>query len=505
MLNHRYAAPRSGCAAMISIALAGVFFHSSPAVASDAEPLDQLTIIAPSAAGGGYDLTAQAMKRVLESEKIARTVKITRSPGAGGLLGLAELIAAHSGDSRYLLIGGMVMMGATASNRAAISPLDATPIARLTGEYDVIAVPQASPYRVLDDLLEAIRADPGNVRWVGGSAGSTDELLMRQLARAVGVDPHLMPYTALPGGSEILARLVNGQSAAGISGIVELEALIQKGRLRGLAISSPHRLPGVNIPTFDELGIAGLSVMNWRGVFAAPGISSDDRSRIEDAIGRMTRSAGWQAELERHHWRDAHLGSAAFTEFMLTKGAAWPGPFAGEPLDPRLLPSAMARRFMWAIVPAVAAIALMLALYLQRARSGRREIALRRALQDVSRDAEQRTREMQGMLAGVSSHIEREFGRWSLSAAERTVAHLMLKGLPLKEIAVMRGTSDRTVRQQAQAIYRKAGLDGRSDLAAYFLEEFLAPVELRGSLDGAGLPGFPVNAGAVAPTLKPSA
>ena len=144
MLNQKCAAPRSGYAAMVSIVLASVFLHaSSAAFASDAEPLDQLTIIAPSAAGGGYDLTAQAMKRVLESEKIAHTVKITRSPGAGGLLGLAELIAAHSGDSRYLLIGGMVMMGATASNRAAISPLDATPIARLTGEYDVVAVPQA--------------------------------------------------------------------------------------------------------------------------------------------------------------------------------------------------------------------------------------------------------------------------------------------------------------------------------------------------------------------------
>ena len=80
MLNQKCAAPRSGYAAMVSIVLASIFLHaSSAAFASDAEPLDQLTIIAPSAAGGGYDLTAQAMRRVLESEKIAHTVKITRS------------------------------------------------------------------------------------------------------------------------------------------------------------------------------------------------------------------------------------------------------------------------------------------------------------------------------------------------------------------------------------------------------------------------------------------
>src|SRR5256885_15983069 len=74
------------------------------------------------------------------------------------------------------------------------------------------------------------------------------------------------------------------------------------------------------------------------------------------------------------------------------------------------------------------------------------------------------------------TQIEREFDRWGLTSAERSVAHLMLKGLRLKDIAGARNTSDRTVRQQAQAIYRKAGLDGRTDLAAYFLESVLGEI-----------------------------
>lgn len=467
------------------------------------DPFERLTIIAPSARGGGYDLTAQAMKRVLEGAGIVGAVDIRRSPGAGGLLGLAELIAAHAGDGRVLLIGGMVLMGATESNRAAISVLDVTPISRLTGEYEVVAVPAASPYRTLDDLLEAMRAAPGLIRWVGGSSGGADERLMWRLARAARVDPHAMHYTALPGGSEIAAQLMSGHFVAGVSGIIELEDQIRNGRLRALAISSPQALPGVSTPTFGELGVAGLSLMNWRGVFAAPAISDADRRALEAVIERMVMRPEWRAELRAHHWENAYLRSAEFTNFIVAQDSAEFPLLASEPVDPRILPSALARRLVWALAPALLAVMLVLALCAQRRRACGREQALRAALQEASSEVEQRDREVRGMLAGVSAQIEREFERWGLSAAERAVAHLMLKGLRLKDIAQMRSTTGRTVRQQAHAIYRKAGLEGRSDLAAYFLEEFLAPVELRGAEHGCTLAALALSPTAAAP-LKPA-
>jgi len=83
-------------------------------------------------------------------------------------------------------------------------------------------------------------------------------------------------------------------------------------------------------------------------------------------------------------------------------------------------------------------------------------------------------REAQGAAAGLVRAIDRQFERWGLSQAEREVGLLLLKGLALKELAELRGTSERTVRQQAQAIYRKGGLAGRAELAAWFLEDLLA-------------------------------
>jgi DNA-binding CsgD family transcriptional regulator len=83
----------------------------------------------------------------------------------------------------------------------------------------------------------------------------------------------------------------------------------------------------------------------------------------------------------------------------------------------------------------------------------------------------------QAHLAGLGVAIDAQFVAWQLSAAEREVALLLLKGLSTKEIATVRATSERTAREQARAVYAKAGLAGRAALSAYFLEDLLAPVE----------------------------
>ena len=80
------------------------------------------------------------------------------------------------------------------------------------------------------------------------------------------------------------------------------------------------------------------------------------------------------------------------------------------------------------------------------------------------------------MLRGLGAAIDAQFDRWGLSSAEREIALLLLKGLSHKEIAVVRQTSEKTVRQQSLAVYRKAGLSGRAELSAFFLEDLLLPV-----------------------------
>ena len=86
--------------------------------------------------------------------------------------------------------------------------------------------------------------------------------------------------------------------------------------------------------------------------------------------------------------------------------------------------------------------------------------------------------DMRELLKGLAHAIDAQFDRWQLTAAEREIALLLLKGLSHKEIGVLRDTNERTIRQQAQSIYGKSSLSGRAALSAFFLEDLLLPRNL---------------------------
>jgi DNA-binding NarL/FixJ family response regulator len=100
-------------------------------------------------------------------------------------------------------------------------------------------------------------------------------------------------------------------------------------------------------------------------------------------------------------------------------------------------------------------------------------------LEAARRQAERFREEARDALRGLGDAIDRQFSRWELTPAEREVGVLLLKGLSHKEVAAARSTSETTIRQQALAVYRKAGLRNRSELSAFFLEDLLLPAAER--------------------------
>jgi DNA-binding CsgD family transcriptional regulator len=102
-------------------------------------------------------------------------------------------------------------------------------------------------------------------------------------------------------------------------------------------------------------------------------------------------------------------------------------------------------------------------------------LALQRDLEQVRRDSKRWRQESRTLIEGLALAIQHQFAEWKLTAAESEIALLLLKGLSLKEIAALRETSERTVREQARSVYRKSGISGRSALSAFFLEDLLLP------------------------------
>jgi DNA-binding CsgD family transcriptional regulator len=114
--------------------------------------------------------------------------------------------------------------------------------------------------------------------------------------------------------------------------------------------------------------------------------------------------------------------------------------------------------------------------------AGVRVATLEYRLKETEADAARWREETRELLGGLAQALDRQFERWGLSAAEKEVALLLLKGLSHKEIANVRGITEATARQQARAVYRKAGLSGRHDLAAFFLEDLLLPHDVKADL-----------------------
>jgi putative tricarboxylic transport membrane protein len=294
-------------------------------------PSQGIQIMAPAAPGGGWDTTAREIQTALQSGVIDQDVEVFNVEGAGGTIGLAQLAADSSGDPYTLMVMGLVMIGAIATNQADVSLDDVTPIAELTGEFEVIVVPKDSKYQTLQDLIADLQADPGSVSWAGGSAGGTDHILVGLIAKDQGVDPTQINYVPYSGGGEALAAILGGQVSAGVSGLGEWQDQIVSGELRALAISgkaadsgtpvadmaaTPSVDPALtSIPTLMDQGV-NVELANWRGIVAPPGVSAEDQACIIDMITQMHDSQAWQDALAKYQWQDLFVTGDEYGQLL---------------------------------------------------------------------------------------------------------------------------------------------------------------------------------------------
>ena len=272
-----------------------------------------LKMMIPANPGGGWDQTGRNLAAAMQSAKLVSSVQFDNKGGAGGTIGLAQFVNSAKGDSNAVMIGGMVMVGAIYLENSPVNISMVTPLARLTGEYEIIVVPASSPHKSMADLAKAFKANPGGVSWGGGSAGGTDHILVGLIAKAAGVDPAKINYVPFKGGGEAIAAIVGGHVTAGVSGIGEFAEQIKGGRMRALAVSSPSRTEGFH--TLKEQGM-DVELANWRGVFGAPGITTAQRDALIKIVQGATESAAWKTTLEKLGWSPIFLSGDAYKKFI---------------------------------------------------------------------------------------------------------------------------------------------------------------------------------------------
>jgi putative tricarboxylic transport membrane protein len=293
---------------MAAMAAAGVLPQAALANAN-------LKMMIPANPGGGWDTTGRALGKALQDAGAAATVSYDNKGGAAGAIGLAQFVNGSKGDANALMVMGAVMLGGIITGKPPVTLDKATPIARLTSEFNVFVLPAASPLKTMADVVEQMKKDPGSVKWGGGSRGSTEHIAAAMIARATGVDPSKINYVAFRGGGEATAAILGGNVTIGGSGYSEFAEYIKTGKMRAIAVTSEKRLAGIDVPTLKEQGI-DVVIGNWRGVYGAPGITPEQRKALSDMIVKATKSKAWAESMEKNQWTPALLTGAAFDKFV---------------------------------------------------------------------------------------------------------------------------------------------------------------------------------------------
>jgi putative tricarboxylic transport membrane protein len=269
----------------------------------------------PANPGGGWDTTGRALGKALQDAGVAASVSYDNKGGAAGAIGLAQFVNSSKGDPNAMMTMGAVMLGGIITGKPPVSLSQATPIARLTSEYNVFVLPADSPLKTMKDVVEQMKKDPGSVKWGGGSRGSTEHIAAAMIAREVGVDPAKINYVAFRGGGEATAAILGGNVTVGGSGYSEFAEYIKTGKMRAIAVTSDARLKGFEIPTLKEQGI-NVVIGNWRGVYGAAGITPEQRKALTEMIVKATKSKAWAEAMEKNAWTPALMTGKDFDNFV---------------------------------------------------------------------------------------------------------------------------------------------------------------------------------------------
>lgn len=272
-----------------AFALGSLLAATAPAFATEC--------IAPANPGGGWDFTCRQIGRILyEIGAVPSPVQVTNMAGAGGGVAYNAVVSDRGDDPDLIVAASSATTTRLAQNAFAGMTADQVRwLGTIGGDPGVIVVAADSPFQTLGDLVAAVTADPSSVAFAGGSAvGGYDHLkVLMLMARTGFTDARAIRYIGLDGGADAITQTIGGFTQAMTGDISEIGGFISSGEVRALAVLSPERIEGYDIPTAREQGI-DLVAMNWRGLYVPHDITDDQFHEWANRLQQVADSEQWQ-------------------------------------------------------------------------------------------------------------------------------------------------------------------------------------------------------------------
>lgn len=276
-----------------------------------ASSLSAAECIAPANPGGGWDFTCRQIGKIMyDIGAVDKPIQVTNMAGAGGGLAFGHVVAERSTDADLIVAASSATSTRLAQNAYAGMTADQVRFVGAIGaDPGVIVVAADSPYQSLTDLVDAIKANPGEIAFAGGSAvGGFDHLKPLMILQRAGImDVRAIKYIGVDGGADAITQTVGGFTQAMTGDMSEIVGFLKSGDVRALAVLTEERVPGFeNIPTAMEQGIDVVAV-NWRGLYIPKDVSDETFNTWADRLQKGADSAEWKAAM-------AANGLAPFTK-----------------------------------------------------------------------------------------------------------------------------------------------------------------------------------------------
>ncbi len=276
--------------------------------------INEIHFLIPGGAGGGWDGTARGTGMVLTQEKLIENASYENMSGGGGGKAIGYLIENADRQQGTLMVNSTPIVVRSLTKVFPYSFRDLTPIARIIGDYQAIAVRPDSEIKSWADVVARFKENPRSVKFAGGSVrGDLDHLVPAMAMKAMGLDPKQVAYVPYDAGGKALAGLLSGETELLTTGFGEAIGPHRDGQIRIIAVSSVQRIDG--IPTLKEQG-ADVEFANWRGFFAAPGISAERAQAYADLLKKMQETATWEDLRAKNGWQNLYLPGDQFTVFL---------------------------------------------------------------------------------------------------------------------------------------------------------------------------------------------
>jgi tripartite-type tricarboxylate transporter receptor subunit TctC len=280
-------------------------------------PEKPIKLLVASGAGGSTDTAARIMAINIQ-EHIGQPIIVVNKKGGSGGIGINFALKAK--PDGYLLMEGMIgghVLFPAMNTSAGYTPEDYSPIAMTQMNPNVLVVNANSPYKSVKDLLNAIKAKPGKLKFSHAGAGSIHYFGIHLLLKTAGLDQNSAIAIPYKGGSKSMAGLLRGEADFHQTNLVSAIDFIESGKVRALAVTTKERLKAFpDVPTYTEEGYPNVDIFGWRGVIGPKNLPKAIVNQWAKAVQETMARKGWKKMVKAVGDMPRYMGPEEFSKHI---------------------------------------------------------------------------------------------------------------------------------------------------------------------------------------------